>query len=160
MSDTEFLLSIPFAPTLMVFVIYTLFRPIAKGDIVLGHHLHKLILPFSRKRTTSVGFLAIVCDCYLILLLDLIGYVSGFRITFGIYSFNLLCCGIFLSALFLFMTVYLIYMAIQVRATSFISSIIYIAFACMLAVLLCKVFLGCLRIIEDTEIGMAFLPYI
>ena len=147
MIDADFLLNLPFFNFIMVLVVYALFRPLANGDIKLGRHMHKFILPFSKKMTTSVAFIALVIDCYLIVLMDLIGRISGFRSAVGIYSFNLLCFGIFTSTFFLFLVVYLMYVVVKVQGANIFDKFVYIVFVCIFAAYTVKAFSTIFRII-------------
>ena len=134
MTDADVFLNLPFFPIIMVLVAYALCRPAANGDIKLGRHLHKFILPFSQKWTTSEMFIVLVSDCYLIVLIDLIGRISGFKSALGIYSFNLLCFGIFTCIITLSLTVYVIYLAIWIRELSIFTKIGYIVLTSILCV--------------------------
>ena len=148
MDDADVWFNLPFFPILMVLVAYALLRPIANGNIKLGRHLHKLILPFSQKRTTSTFFIELVCDCYLIVLIDLIGHFSGFERALGLESFNLLCFGIFTSIVALSLAIHLaVQVVTQIKYMTIIEIIVCIVFACLGAIYTVKAFSRCFCLI-------------
>lgn len=126
MSDAEFLLSLPAFPTFMAIFTYTIFRLIASGPVKLNPYIRKLLLPFSRKNTTSIMFIVIASACYIIILIDLWANFSGFKMAVGSFSFNMFCFSAFSATIAMALAILLI---TNLHGSSIFDKIGYIFFA-------------------------------